>query len=137
MTLSGGQRQRLALARAFLKDPRILILDDSTSAIDSKTEDEIQRALNTVQRGRTTLIITHRLSQIRWADRILVLAGGRLAAAGTHDELLTTSTAYRRIFSHYEIELPPLRDPAQAAPNNATPGNGSRAAAVRAATRSG
>ena len=109
VTLSGGQRQRLALARAFLKDPRILILDDSTSAIDSKTEDEIQRALRTVQRGRTTLIITHRLSQIRWADRILVLAGGRLAAAGTHDELLATSTAYRRIFSHYDIELPPLR----------------------------
>ena len=109
VTLSGGQRQRLALARAFLKDPRILILDDSTSAIDSKTEDEIQRALRTVQRGRTTLIITHRLSQIRWADRILVLAGGRLAAAGTHDELLATSTAYRRIFSHYDIELPPLQ----------------------------
>ena len=62
-----------------------------------------------MQRGRTTLIITHRLSQIRWADRILVLAGGRLAAAGTHDELLATSTAYRRIFSHYDIELPPLR----------------------------
>ena len=112
VTLSGGQRQRLALARAFLKDPRILILDDSTSAIDSKTEDDIQRALRTVQRGRTTLIITHRLSQIRWADRILVLAGGRLAAAGSHDELLATSTAYRRIFSHYDIELPPLRAPA-------------------------
>ena len=115
VTLSGGQRQRLALARAFLKDPRILILDDSTSAIDSKTEDEIQRALRTVQRGRTTLIITHRLSQIRWADRILVLAGGRLAAAGTHDELLATSTAYRRIFSHYDIELPPLRSSASGA----------------------
>ena len=116
VTLSGGQRQRLALARAFLKDPRILILDDSTSAIDSNTEDEIQRALRTVQRGRTTLIITHRLSQIRWADRILVLAGGRLAAAGTHDELLATSTVYRRIFSHYEIELPPMRAPAAADP---------------------
>ena len=109
VTLSGGQRQRLALARAFLKDPRILILDDSTSAIDSATEDEIQRALRTVQRGRTTLIITHRLSQIRWADRILVLAGGRLVAAGAHDELLATSTVYRRIFSRYEIALPPLR----------------------------
>ena len=116
ITLSGGQRQRLALARAFLKDPRILILDDSTSAIDSQTEDEIQRALRTVQRGRTTLIITHRLSQIRWADRILVLAGGRLAAAGTHDELLATSTVYRRIFSHYDIALPPLRSPASATP---------------------
>jgi ATP-binding cassette subfamily B protein len=108
ITLSGGQRQRLALARAFLKDPRILILDDSTSAIDSETEDEIQRALSTVQRGRTTLIITHRLSQIRWADRILVLAAGRLAAMGSHDQLLAESQDYRRIFSRYDIELPPM-----------------------------
>ena len=121
VTLSGGQRQRLALARAFLKDPRVLILDDSTSAIDSATEDEIQRALRSVQQGRTTLIITHRLSQIRWADRILVLAGGRLTAAGSHDELLATSTAYRRIFSHYDIELPPLRAPATAVVNGAPP----------------
>ncbi len=68
VTLSGGQRQRLALARAFLIDPRILILDDSTSAIDSATEDRIQRAINHAARGRTTIIITHRLSQIRWAD---------------------------------------------------------------------
>ena len=118
VTLSGGQRQRLALARAFLKDPRILILDDSTSAIDSATEDEIQRALRTVQQGRTTLIITHRLSQIRWADRILVLAGGRLAAAGSHDELLASSTVYRRIFSHYDLALPPLRAPLRAAASN-------------------
>ena len=109
ITLSGGQRQRLALARAFLKDPRILILDDATSAIDSATEDEIQRALHQVQRGRTTLLITHRLSQIRWADRILVLDSGRIVANGTHDVLLATSTVYRRIFSHYDIVLPPLR----------------------------
>ena len=108
VTLSGGQRQRLALARAFLKDPRILILDDSTSAIDSATEDEIQRALTRIQRGRTTLIVTHRLSQIRWADRILVLDGGRLAANGTHAELLTGSPHYRRIFSRYDLDLPPL-----------------------------
>ena len=121
VTLSGGQRQRLALARAFLKDPRILILDDSTSAIDSATEDEIQRALRSVQQGRTTLIITHRLSQIRWADRILVLAGGRLQASGSHDELLAGSTAYRRIFSHYDIALPPLRAPESAAVSNGAP----------------
>ncbi len=108
VTLSGGQRQRLALARAFLKDPRILILDDSTSAIDSATEDEIQRALTRIQRGRTTLIVTHRLSQIRWADRILVLDGGRLAANGTHAELLAGSPHYRRIFSRYDLDLPPL-----------------------------
>ena len=111
VTLSGGQRQRIALARAFLKDPRILILDDSTSAIDSATEDEIQRALYNVQRGRTTLIITHRLSQIRWADRVVVLDRGRVVANGSHDELLATSEVYRRIFSHYEIDLPPLRGP--------------------------
>ena len=99
VTLSGGQRQRLALARAFLTDPRILILDDSTSAIDSETEDNIQQAIYAAARGRTTLIITHRLSQIRWADMILVLRQGRLVAAGTHEELMRSSEAYQRIFS--------------------------------------
>ena len=99
VTLSGGQRQRLALARAFLTDPSILILDDSTSAIDSETEDKIQRAIFTAAKGRTTLIITHRLSQIRWADMILVLHKGKIGAIGTHEELLKTSAAYRRIFS--------------------------------------
>jgi ATP-binding cassette subfamily B protein len=99
VTLSGGQRQRLALARAFLTDPRILILDDSTSAIDSATEDKIQRAIFAAAKGRTTLIITHRLSQIRWADLIIVLRKGRIAAIGQHDELLKTSEAYRRIFN--------------------------------------
>jgi ATP-binding cassette, subfamily B, bacterial len=98
VTLSGGQRQRLALARAFLTDPRILVLDDSTSAIDSATEDKIQRAIFAAAQGRTTLIITHRLSQIRWADLILVLRQGRLAASGSHAELLETSPAYQRIF---------------------------------------
>lgn len=98
VTLSGGQRQRLALARAFLTNPRILILDDSTSAIDSATEDKIQRAIYAAARGRTTLIITHRLSQIRWADLILVLRKGRLVAHGTHEQLMQSSEAYRRIF---------------------------------------
>jgi ATP-binding cassette subfamily B protein len=98
VTLSGGQRQRIALARAFLTDPRILILDDSTSAIDSATEDKIQRAIYNAARGRTTLIITHRLSQIRWADLILVIQNGRLAAQGTHEELMRVSESYRRIF---------------------------------------
>jgi len=98
VTLSGGQRQRLALARAFLTDPRILILDDSTSAIDSATEDQIQRAIYAAARGRTTLIITHRLSQIRWADQILVLRRGQLVAAGDHETLMRTSEFYRRIF---------------------------------------
>jgi ATP-binding cassette, subfamily B, bacterial len=98
VTLSGGQRQRIALARAFLTDPHILILDDSTSAIDSATEDKIQRAIANAARGRTTFIITHRLSQIRWADLIIVLRKGRIAAIGTHDELMKTSDAYSKIF---------------------------------------
>ncbi len=98
VTLSGGQRQRLALARAFLTDPRILVLDDSTSAIDSATEDKIQRAIYAAAAGRTTFIITHRLSQIRWADVIVVLRKGRIAAVGRHEDLLQTSEAYRRIF---------------------------------------
>ncbi len=99
ITLSGGQRQRLALARAFLTDPPILILDDSTSAIDSATEDLIQRAIYSAARGRTTFIITHRLSQIRWADLILVMRKGRLVGMGSHAELMQSSAAYRRIFS--------------------------------------
>jgi len=98
VTLSGGQRQRLALARAFLTDPRILILDDSTSAIDSATEYKIQRAISAAAKGRTTLLITHRLSQIRWADLIVVIRKGKVAAMGNHDELLKTSEAYGRIF---------------------------------------
>ncbi len=98
VTLSGGQRQRLALGRAFLTDPHILILDDSTSAIDSATEDKIQRAISNAARGRTTFIITHRLSQIRWANLIIVLRKGKIAAIGTHEELMKTSEAYSRIF---------------------------------------
>ena len=98
VTLSGGQRQRLALARAFLSGPHILILDDSTSAIDSATEDRIQRAIAAAAEGRTTLLITHRLSQIRWADLIIVLRKGRIAAMGSHEELMKTSEAYSRIF---------------------------------------
>jgi ATP-binding cassette, subfamily B, bacterial len=98
VTLSGGQRQRIALARAFLTDPRILVLDDSTSAIDSATEDKIQRAISNAARGRTTFIITHRLSQIRWADLIIVFRKGRIVAMGTHDELMKTSEPYSRIF---------------------------------------
>ena len=102
VTLSGGQRQRIAIARAFLTDPRILILDDSTSAIDSATEDEIQRAMRRISRQRTTFIITHRLSQIRWADRILVLRRGELIDQGNHDELMERCAPYRQIFVRYD-----------------------------------
>jgi ATP-binding cassette subfamily B protein len=101
-TLSGGQRQRLALARAFLTDPAILILDDATSAIDSETEDRIQRAIERAAADRTTFLITHRLSQIRWADLIIVMRQGHVAAIGDHEELMETSEAYRQIFARYE-----------------------------------
>jgi ATP-binding cassette, subfamily B, bacterial len=102
VTLSGGQRQRLAIARALLTDPAILILDDSTSAVDSATEDEIQHAIRRILAGRTTLLITHRLAQIRWADTVLLLRRGELVDAGGHDELLARCPLYRRIFAHYD-----------------------------------
>lgn len=98
-TLSGGQRQRIALARAFLTSPKILILDDSTSAIDSETEDHIQQAIFRAAEGRTTLIITHRLSQIRWANQIVVLKQGEIVAVGSHEELMEKSISYQKIFS--------------------------------------
>ncbi|MBD3351706.1 MAG: ATP-binding cassette domain-containing protein [Candidatus Lokiarchaeota archaeon] len=97
--LSGGEQQRIAIARAFITDPRILILDDSTSAIDSDTEDKIQRAIRNILKGRTTFLITHRLSQIRWADKILVMKNGKIDAQGTHYELMESSEEYRKIFT--------------------------------------
>jgi ATP-binding cassette subfamily B protein len=102
VTLSGGQRQRIALARAFLTTPRILVLDDSTSAIDSATEDRIQRAIERAGTGRTMFLITHRLSQIRRADLIVVMRKGQVAAIGTHEQLMRESQAYRNIFARYE-----------------------------------
>ncbi|GAB4190645.1 MAG: ABC transporter ATP-binding protein [Roseiflexaceae bacterium] len=101
VTLSGGQRQRIALARAFLTDPAILLVDDSTSAVDSATEDQILRAMHAVKANRTTVLITNRLSQIRWADRILVLRDGELIAQGTHEELLAGCATYQLLFAHY------------------------------------
>jgi len=101
-TLSGGQRQRLAIARALLTDPRVLILDDATSAIDSATEDAIQRAIDAVQQGRTTLMITHRLSQIRRADLVVVIERGRLIDHGSHHQLLERCAVYQRIFARYD-----------------------------------
>lgn len=106
--LSGGQRQRIALARTFITDPRILILDDSTSSVDSKTEEEMYKAINAVSQGRTTFIITHRLSTIRKADCVLVIKGAEIVARGHHSKLIHSSPDYRRIFGK-DIDLPPLR----------------------------
>ncbi|MFX1323525.1 MAG: ABC transporter ATP-binding protein [Promethearchaeota archaeon] len=96
--LSGGERQRIAIARAFLSDPKILILDDASSSIDAQTEEKIQEAISKILRDRTTLLITHRLSQIRWADLIIVLEKGRIVAKGSHKDLLKNSEEYRKIF---------------------------------------
>ena len=97
LTVSGGQRQRIAIARALLRDPRILILDDATSSVDATTEAEIKNALRGLMRARTTFIIGHRLSTIALADEIVVLEDGRIAARGTHDELVDASPLYREI----------------------------------------
>ncbi len=99
LTLSGGQRQRVALARAILTDPRLLVLDDATSAVDARVEHEIHEALKEVMRGRTTLLIAHRRSTLGLADRIAVLDRGRLADLGTHEELQRRSALYRRLLT--------------------------------------
>ncbi|MEU3914214.1 ABC transporter ATP-binding protein [Streptomyces sp. NPDC029721] len=102
LTLSGGQRQRIALARALLTDPRLLLLDDATSAVDARVEHEIHEALRAVMAGRTTLLIAHRRSTLALADRIAVLDGGRLADIGTHEELERRSALYRRLLTDPE-----------------------------------
>jgi ATP-binding cassette, subfamily B, bacterial len=104
ITLSGGQRQRLAIARALIVDPRILILDDATASVDATTEARIRLGLREAMRGRTTLIIAHRLSTIALADEIVVLDAGRIAARGQHEELLATSAVYRDIYEHGLLE---------------------------------
>lgn len=107
ITLSGGQRQRIAIARALLLDPRILILDDSTSSVDTETERLIQQALDELMEGRTTFVIAHRLSTIRRADLIAVMDQGRIVERGTHQELLERSGLYRQI---YELQLKSQED---------------------------
>ncbi|AUH45108.1 ABC transporter ATP-binding protein [Streptomyces sp. CMB-StM0423] len=112
MTLSGGQRQRIALARAILTDPRLLLLDDATSAVDARVEHEIHEALRSVMAGRTTLLIAHRQSTLALADRIAVLDGGRLADVGTHEELQARCPLYRRLLTDPDELADRERDPA-------------------------
>jgi ABC-type multidrug transport system fused ATPase/permease subunit len=104
ITLSGGQRQRLAIARALAVDPRILVLDDATASVDASTEALIRIGLRGAMAGRTTFIIAHRLSTIALADEIVVLDQGRIAARGTHDQLIATSPVYREIYEHGLLE---------------------------------
>jgi ATP-binding cassette subfamily B protein len=104
ITLSGGQRQRVAIARALVVDPRILILDDATASVDATTESRIRDGLREAMRGRTTIIIAHRLSTIALADEVIVLDDGRVAARGSHDDLVETNDVYREIHDHGLLE---------------------------------
>jgi ATP-binding cassette, subfamily B, bacterial len=108
VTLSGGQKQRVAIARALLKNPRILILDDSTSSVDTETESQIRSALQQLMQNRTTFIIAHRIQSVMDADLILVFDKGEIVQKGTHDELMKMSGMYREIFdiqTRIEVEL--------------------------------
>ena len=104
ITLSGGQRQRLAIARALIMDPRILILDDATASVDATTEARIRLGLREAMKGRTTIIIAHRLSTISLADELVVLDGGRIVGRGTDEELLRTNAVFREIYEHGLLE---------------------------------
>jgi len=103
-SLSGGQRQRIAIARAVLADPRVLILDDATSAVDPSKEHEIRAALREVMTGRTTIIIAHRAATIALADRVVLIDGGRAVAEGTHEHLVATSDRYRDVLAHNTVQ---------------------------------
>ena len=103
--LSGGQRQRIAIARAILKDAPILILDEATSALDVETEANVKAAIDMLRRGRTTLVVAHRLSTVRNATKILVLDHGKIVEQGTHTELLEINGQYANLYSHQLIKI--------------------------------
>ena len=98
--LSGGQRQRVAIARALISDPKVLILDEATSNLDTESERYIQKSLETLLQGRTTLVIAHRLSTIRRADQILVIEGGSIVERGTHDQLMESGGRYHQLYTY-------------------------------------
>lgn len=104
MKLSGGQRQRIAIARALLRNPRILMLDEATSSLDSKSEIVVQKALNNLMKGRTTLVIAHRLSTVVDADQILFIDKGKLTGCGTHEQLLESHSMYRE-FATQQLKI--------------------------------
>jgi ATP-binding cassette subfamily B protein len=104
ITLSGGQKQRTAIARAVIRDPRILILDDALSSVDTQTEDKILNRLREIMRDKTTIFISHRVSTVRNADRIAVLHGGRIVETGTHEELLALNGYYSDLYNKQLLE---------------------------------
>jgi ABC-type multidrug transport system fused ATPase/permease subunit len=118
MTLSGGQRQRLAIARTLMQDPKILLLDDSVSAIDAQTEYSLRKALDEVMKNRTSITVTQRLRTLLESDLIVIVDKGEIIATGTHDKLIQTSEHYRRIFERLPSALPYVQKMAKKGKSN-------------------